>query len=355
MIPGDIAAELARLLAAQAEAGALPPAAAALTASGTWRPAGTGVPGSYATSLPFALASLAGQPPEALAARLAGPLAGLPWISAAQPAGGYLTITVTPGHLAGLPARIVAAGPASAHSDSLAGRSLTAPHLPDVVSMADWPHAWREQHAALTGLLGQAAGARVLFFHSESKAPATAPSDAGVSPPAAAVARFGVDAVRFALAAVPAPRSAAIERQLGRPLDLTNPFVKVRYARADAASTLRWAADLSLRADHPACGAVAWHPPELRLIDAMSWLPERVAAACRRRRPAELVAHLEHLARAWLECSERCSVLPFRGRAATAARENPAGTPARLELARAAGTTLAAGLGLIAVAAPAMM
>jgi arginyl-tRNA synthetase len=375
VIPGDLSAELARLLIAQAGTGALPPAAAKLTANGTWRPARTdaeGSPGSYTTSLPFQLASLAGRPPDAIAAQLAASLASRPWISAARAAGGYLTVTVTASHLAGLPARIVAAGPASAHSDSLAGRRLTAPYLPDIATMADWPQAWRTQHAALAGTFGRAAGAHLAFFHAESKAAAAPRSGGfrgvappgkrrlvGVSPPSVAVAYFGVDAVRFALAAVAAPRSAAIERQLARPLNLMNPFVAVRHAHADAASTVRWAADLGLPTamgqDEPGVQPATLQPAERVLIEAMSWLPERVAAAHRRSRPAELVVYLGHLAQAWLDCSERCSALPFRGRAGRVARDNPAVVAARLELAMAARATLGAGLGLLGVAAPAMM
>jgi arginyl-tRNA synthetase len=360
MIPGDLSAELTGLLISLAAAGALPPAATSLTANGTWRQARTPVgpgPGTYATSLPFELASLSARPPEVIASQLATGLARLPWISAAQATTGYLTITVTPDHLAGLPARIVAAGPASARSDALAGYELSAPHPPDLAAAPTWQQAWRAQHAALIGKLGEAAGAKVLFFHSESKAAGAPASKAGVGDPPAAVAYFGFDAVRFALAATPKPRSLAIERQLGRPLDLANPFVMIRHARADAASTRRWADDLGLgtqQRSHPAAagGSATLLPAELRLIDAMSWLPERIAAAHRRRRPADLVGSLEHLARAWLDCSEDCSALPFRGRRAGG---SPADTAARLELAEAASTTLAAGLGLLGVAAPAMM
>lgn len=348
MIPGDLSAELTRLLTSLVAVGALPPEAAALTVSGTWRPARTG-PGSYVTSLPFELATLATRPPEAIATQLATQLADRPYVSAARAAGGYLTITVTPAHLAGLPARIVAAGPASVRSDALAGREFTAPHPPDLAATPTWQQAWRSQHAALVGRLGEAAGAHVLFFHSESKAAGTSAPKPGVDPPAA-VAYFGLDAVRFALAAAPGPRPTAIERQLRTPLDLSNPFVVIRYARADAASTLRWATDLGL----PTTGAepTVLEPAEHRLIDAMSWLPERIAAAYRRRRPADLAGYLEHLARAWLDCSESCSVLPFRGRGAGGSR---AGVAARLELAEAASTTLGAGLGLLGIAAPAMM
>lgn len=350
MIPGDLSAELARLLTSLVAAGALPPAAASLTASGTWRQVRTAAgstPGSYVTSLPFELASLAARPPEVIAAQLATHIADGPCVSAARAAGGYLTITVTPAHLAGLPARIVAAGPASARSDALAGRTVSAPHLPDLGATPTWQRAWRAQHAALIGRLGDAAGAHVLFFHSESNAAGASAPKAGVADPPAAVAYFGLDAVRFALAAVAAPRPTAIERQLRAPLDLNNPYVLIRYARIDATSTLRWARDLGL----PTTGAgpTVLEPAERRLIDAMSWLPERIAAAHRRHRPADLAGYLEHLARAWLGCSENCSVLPFRGRGSRA------GTAARLELAEAASTTLAAGLGLLGVAAPAMM
>jgi arginyl-tRNA synthetase len=187
---------------------------------------------------------------------------------------------------------------------------------------------------------------------------AASPSKAGVGAPPAAVAYFGVDAVRFALAGAATPGPAAIERQLGLPLDLANPFVLIRYAHADAASTLRWAADLDLIADesHPAVSpgmtAVGLRPVEEGLIDVMSWLPERVAAAHRRRRPVDVVDFLENLAQAWLDCSERCSALPFRGLGAATA---PGTVAVRLELAEAVSTTLAAGLGLLGVAAPAMM
>ncbi len=361
MIPGDLTSELARLLAAQTAAGALPPAAATLTANGTWRQpraAAAAGPGSYSTSLPLELASLAQRPPGAIAAQLAEQLARLPWISIAHATDNYLTVTVTRSHLGGLPARILSAGPASAQSDALIGRALTAPHPPDLATTSSWTQAWRSQHAALVGRFGQAAGAQVHFFQAERNAVAKSPPKTNVGAPSAAVAYFGVDAVRFALAAAAGPRPAAIGRQLTQPLDLTNPFVMVRYAHADAASTLRWAADLGLAPDghvpkaSPAMVAAVLDPVECKLIDAMSWLPERVAAAHRSHRPAGLVAYLEDLARAWLDCSEPCSALPFRG---LAAATDQVTTAARLELAEAASTTLAAGLGLLGIAAPAMM
>lgn len=356
MIPGDLTAELARVLTSQVASGALPSAAAALTAHGTWRhtrasAGATADPGSYSTSLPLELASLAHRPPDAVAAQLAEELARVPWISIARATDNYLTITVMLAHLARLPARILAAGPGSAHSDALAGRALTAPHLPDIATTPTWTQAWRAQHAALVGRLGQAAGADVQFFQAERNAVVASPAEADVGGPRAAVAYFGADAVRFALAASATPRTASIERQLSRPLDVTNPYVLIRYAHADASSTLRWAADLDLVPPAASLPSAALQPAELRLIDAMSWLPERVAAAHRRRRPADLVAYLEDLAQAWLTCSERCSALPFRG----ADGIDRATVAVRLELAGAASVILAAGLGLLGVAAPAMM
>jgi arginyl-tRNA synthetase len=360
VIPGDLSGQLARVLGSLAAAGALPPAATTLTAHGTWRPAQRAGPGSYASSLPFELARLGSRPPQVIAAQLAQPLAVLPWIERTLATRGYLTVTVTTSHLAGLPARIVAAGPASARSHALSGRSLTAPYPPDLTAEISWPRAWKAQRDALVGRFGHAAGADVLFIHSENLASGPSPPIARSASPAAAVAYYGADAVRYALARTPGPRASAIEAQLSRPLDLSNPFCLVRYAHAGAASTLRWAAGLGLADPSQQAGSTAelqpseLQPAELELVYAMSWLAERVAAACRRSRPAELARYLEDLAAAWLASAERHPALPFGGRGAPA---EPAGAiaMARLELAAAVRETLAAGLGLLTVAAPAMM
>jgi len=393
MIPGDIGAAIAGLLSAGAAAGELPAQAAGLWAAGTWRPAPAhagGGPGTYSTSLPLALAALADRPARQVAALLASGLADLPWINTARvTGGGYLTVTVTTRHLAGLAARIVAAGEAAAESDALAGTRLAAPVLPDPGAATSWAQAWRRHSDALGGRLARAAGAEVLFFDFQqirstaSTRQAAAPSVLAaatetVGSPAAiaghggqvqaAVAYHGADAVRYVLARTSAPSAERIGRQLALPLDLANPYIAVRYAHADAASTLRWAASLGLAegrrtgqeaataepdarqpAQEPAADELL--PPELALLEAMSWLPERVAAAARRRRPAELAAYLEHLAGAWLDCNQACPALPFRGAAAPAvgARTQAA---ARLGLADAARAALAGGLALLGVSAP---
>ena len=109
-----------------------------------------------------------------------------------------------------------------------------------------------------------------------------------------AVAYAGLDAVRFALARMPPggvpPRAAVIARHV-----LGNPAYAVRYAHAAAAAVLRWAASLDMGPGgfRP---RLLTAPPELALLDALSWLPERVAMAARRGRPDEFAGYLEELA-----------------------------------------------------------
>jgi arginyl-tRNA synthetase len=226
--------------------------------------------------------------------------------------------------------------------------------MPDLVAAASWEQPWRSHRDALTGYLARTAGATVTFFQPKRPARPASITTADPSPVSAAVTYHGQDAVRYALARTPTGGGTAIERQLSLTLDLRNPFVAVRYAHADAASCMRWAADLGWPADHsggPPPGPVTTpEPPELRLLDLLSWLPERVAAAARRRRPAELTAYLESLAGCWLDCRESCPALPFCGAGAPA---DPAAVAVRLQFADAARAALAAGLGLLAVAAPA--
>jgi len=369
MIPGDIGAEIARLLRAGTAAGEWPAAAAELSASGTWRPVPAGVGTtklSYATSLPLSLASLTRRPATSIAEALARGLEILPWVGAARPTGdGYLTITVTAEHMAGLAARVATAGRTAANSDALAGRRLTARVPSDPSAGATWEQAWHARQDALAGLLADAAGAEIIFLDSEQDLASSSPTQGGSStapgpatlpsPVRDAIAFHGADAVGYALARTSAASADSITRQLKLPLDLGNPFVLVRYAHADASSTLRWAADLGLlastepcRAESPAADLLR---PELALLNAMSWLPERVAAAARRHRPAELAAYLEHLARVWFDCRESCPALPFQGRAAPGPAD-AAWAAVRLCLADAARVALSCGLGLLGIGAP---
>ena len=432
MITTDLTAEVSRALRELARAGELPPGAAAMAVAGTWRPPPDRVPGTapaaegrrvrpgtYSTSLPLALARLAGRPAPQVAAGLAGRLAAVRWVAAAQVTGpGYLTVTVTPDHLAGLAVRVIAAGPAAADSPALAGMALAAPPLPDLPAARGWAQAWRDQRDAVAGRLAWAAGATVVFAgdgereacpgspapRGPSAGPAPgrrppaaspalpgpggerrpghgSPAPAGPGPVAGAVAGHGTDAVRYALAGSPAPLARLIEGRLSRRRDLDDPFTLVRYAHADAASTGRWALDLGIAAAGTPAGRVSasparaggaavpalaggavagparvsarlLSPPELDLLEVISWLPERAAAAARRRDPAVLATHLERLAAAWLSCREECPALPFGGRRAPDPARRPGLVSARLTLAAAAQAALCAGLGVLAVAAP---
>ena len=160
---------------------------------------------------------------------------------------------------------------------------------------------------------------------------------------ARAVAFAGADAVRFSLARAVPGRPAVIDALIIARHVLGNPAYAVRYAHARAASGVRWAVTsrtvpLGRRA---ALRHLPADPGELVLLDALSWLPERVAAAARRGRPDEFARYLEELASATIAALVRAG--------------DPGTAPApsdRLTIAWAARTGLAAGLGLLGVGAP---
>jgi arginyl-tRNA synthetase len=332
VIPGDIGRELG------------------LRASGTWRPAPGGGPGTYASSLPFRLAERSGQEPAEVAAALGRRLRGTYWISDVSVTGrGYLTVTVTDRALVALAVRVPAAGPACAASDALCGTEVAAPAdgAADLAGAAGWAQARRLVAGAVMARLAGAAGAAVVRESQPAPARPRAPGA-----PAAAVEFAGADAIRYALART---RSAAeanqIEVRRCVRYRFSNPFFAVRYAHAHAASVLRWAADLGAGpGDRPAPGPGSLaHPAERALLGLMSWMPERTASAARRARPDVFTRYLEDLAGAWLDCRERRPALAAGGRAAP---RDAAETAARLWLAAAARTALSTGLRLLGVAAP---
>jgi arginyl-tRNA synthetase len=291
-------------------------------------------PGRYASSLPFRL----GGPPAQAAATLAARLINEPWIAAAEATGpGYLTVTVTPEALAGLALRIPQAGPACAASDALHGRTMTGPAAPDLAALG-WPAARAALAAHLTARLAATAGATIIYAAERSVVPAPAPPE----PDSLAYALWyaGPDAVRFALARMPPgaaepPRAAQIARHL-----ITNPAYAVRYAHAAAAAVLRWAAALGSR---PAgfWPRLLTAPPELALLDALSWLPERVAMAARRGRPDEFAGYLAELAARTIDTMSTTGFTTISSISSE-----------RLWLADAARTGLAAGLRLLGISAP---
>ena len=380
MITGDLSAALAAAVAAAVASGDLADdgglSAAPGLAAGTWRPipaeAGGG-PGSYASTLPFVLAHRLAVDPAQVAAVLATALRPVPGINQAGisdisvTGGGYLSITVTPDALAQLAVLISRAGPGCARSQAMHGARVSAPRDARLAGARDWAEAWQRIAAEQAGRLAEAAGAEVTWVPpvpGETAPGETAPAEAtpaettagGPGPVAEAVAYAGEDAVRFTLSRLvsgPArPHGPGLDPRTMAAQHLGNPAYAVRYAHAHAASALRQAVDLGL----PEPGAERFqpcllaHPSEQVLLDAMSWLPERVAGAARRRQPHVVAAYLEDLAGRYFGWQEACPVM------------RPGSVPprllggeliqARLQLASAARTALGTGLWLLGIAAP---
>lgn len=195
-----------------------------------------------------------------------------------------------------------------------------------------------------------AAGALTSWANEAERGAATSPvPPAPAHPVVGAIAYAGADAVTYALARLPPRGPARVAPPSAAAHQLENPAYAVRYAHA--ASTLRQAADLGLdRGEAAEFGLrLLAHPSEQALLCQLSWLPERVAGAARRRRLDALARFLESLAPVYLDCLETCpAVRPGEwpgGR-------TPQSGAARLCLAAAAQTALRAGLGLLGVAAP---
>jgi arginyl-tRNA synthetase len=363
------------------------------------RPAGN--PGQYSASVALSL----GPDPREVARTLAATLAKERWVAAAEVTGpGYLTITVTPEALAAVAADVIAAGPGCVTSDALAGTTVPAPPAGDPLAAATWEEARSALAARLTVRLAAAAGATVAEPpgterfrvprppHASSEGPPAPPAraalrsrpwhDDGTGGPgtrsgdseagpdtdlAAAVAFAGRDAVTFTLARAIPGRLLRVEPEIIARHVPGNPAYAVRYAHARAASGVRWAvtsqgdpmAKTAIVSGPPAgtvsCGdagvsprgaAAPPSPPadpgEMALVDALSWLPERVATAARRGRPDEFARYLEDLASVTVDVLSSASH-PGKGAAPGSGK---------LALALAARTGIAAGLGLLEVSAP---
>jgi hypothetical protein len=283
-------------------------------------------PGTYTSSLPFRIS-------RAAASALKTTLNKEPWIAATEVTG-YLTVTVTHDALAAEAVRTARAGPAAAASDALRGRTMPGPPETDLTVAPDWPSAQKALAAQLTARLAATAGA-IIFYAERSMVPPSGQA----SPVPAAIAYAGNDAVRFALARTP-PGGAPPDPEVIARHVLGNPAYAVRYAHAAAAGVLRWAAALGTEPGgfEP---RLLGEPVELALLDALSWLPERVAMAARRGRPDEFAGYLEELAARTIDTMSTTGFTTISSISSE-----------RLWLADAARTALAAGLGLLGVDAP---
>jgi arginyl-tRNA synthetase len=358
MITADLDQELAIALRPLAARGVLPALAAQLIPRGTWRPVPDGDPSGYATAAAFKIAGRAGLPASQIAIAMAGSLRRVPWIEAATPSGGgYLTVTVTHQALAASAARMAAAGQACANSAILGGTAITSRPWPDLAAARSWQHAWQVQADAMTSHLALAAGAAPAGLSGRERASTDTRSisttRSGVHD---AVAYFGSDSVRYRLARTMSghrlrPASLGITSTGPASPPMTDPLYPVQQAHAAAASAVRWAADLGLG---PAgitgvLGRQLSSPAERTLLGLLSYLPVRVAAAARRRRPDELPRYLEQVSAAWLLCQLQAPALAFGGRAAPRDFDQAG---ARLMLAQAVAAVIATGLALTGIAAP---
>ena len=340
--------------------------------AGTWRPPpGPAAPGSYATTAAFTLAraSQAGPDPAGIAARLAAKLTGLGWVEATSVTGaGYLTVTVTQDALATLAVRITQAGHGCARSTVLAGTRLAARRPAALATAPSWEEARRRLTDAASARLAEAAGAHVAWEIDPKRHSPHPPGHPGGGPVADAIAFAGAGAIGYALARIPPGAPARVDPAAAATHRLANPAYAVRYAHAHAASTVRQAADLGLGLGDAAGfrPRLLVHPSELSLLYQLSWLPERVGGAARRRQPDVLARYLERLAWAYLGCQEQHpAVSPGMSATASATVSAPVSAPAsatvsatapetvpRLWLAAAVRTALAAGLSLLGVTAP---
>ncbi|MEU9143241.1 ArgS-related anticodon-binding protein NrtL [Streptomyces sp. NPDC048349] len=150
------------------------------------------------------------------------------------------------------------------------------------------------------------------------------------------VARYGADAARWAMLAVPARETPAFCDALLVQGEGSE-FFRVRYAHARSRALLRNAADLGFG---PAVGEVD-APALLRALAEHRLVLE---AAGHHRAPERLTRHLVEVADALLDFQYR--VLPHGDEKPSAAHR------ARLALAEAAGTVLAGGLALLGIDAP---
>jgi arginyl-tRNA synthetase len=336
----------------------------------------TGIPGQYAASVALTLGANPRETAAALAAALAEeqltrkPGSTDHWIARVQVTGpGYLTITVTPETLAAVADNITAAGPGCVTSDALAGVTVPAAPPGDPLAAPTWEAARAALAARLTARLATAAGATVaelaatervrLTLPASTSSPdqaerltdvpprRSAPPGQAATSPWAAAAFAGRDVVTFTLARAIPGRPLRVDPTIIARHVPGNPAYAVRYAHARAASGLRWAV-ISRGGDPPSPPREETAPPcppadpgELALLDALSWLPERVATAARRGRPDEFARYLEDLASVTVDVLSSAS---HPGSAIPASD--------RLGLAMAARTGIAAGLGLLEVSAP---
>jgi arginyl-tRNA synthetase len=294
----------------------------------------------------------------ALAARLTARLAAAAGATIAEPASSERNRLTLPAH----PSSLEPPGPLTEVTSATSG-PLSRAAAPDRAATGTAsPPRPASRHSSSSD---DGAGATGIRSEGAKAEPGARPWPPGTDV-AAAVAFAGRDAVLFTLARAVPGKPLRVDQEIMARHVPGNPAYAVRYAHARAASGVRWAAASSAadtigskEAPQPALAnsgpEPTGRPPELVdsggyggaspreiLLDALSWLPERVATAARRGRPDEFARYLEDLASVTVDVLSSAS---HPGSAAAPGSD-------RLTLAVAARTGLAAGLGLLEVSAP---
>ena len=164
------------------------------------------------------------------------------------------------------------------------------------------------------------------------------------------VAEIGVDAARWFLLARSHDTTVDLDLGLAREQSKENPVYYVQYAHARIASVLEKAgSDRVLAAAATVAASSAGeplHPAERALIEQLLAFPGELAEAVERRAPHRIAAFALELAQGFTAFYSDCRVL---------GAEPPAVESMRLALCLASMRTIAVGLGLLGVSAPAQM
>ncbi|MFD9722820.1 ArgS-related anticodon-binding protein NrtL [Streptomyces sp. NPDC059072] len=321
MTPADLSRCVVRAVRRAVEDGELPAEAVVPERVVVERTRPGGV-GDYATPVAFQIAKSVGRGPGEVADVLARRLGEVPGIERADVTGaGFLNFTLVAQSTTTLVRDIRARGLRYGYAD---GAVETEPFCPE----------------AVTGLRQRAvheATVRIVRSQGEGHGgpwPGVAPvakRDGDV------VARYGADAVRWAVLTVPARETPEFPDVLLVQGEASE-FFRVRYAHARSRALLRNAGQIGFGAE---AGDVTGAQGLLR---ALADYPLVLEAAAHHRAPERLARHLVEVADALLDFQHR--VLPKGDEKPSAAHR------ARLALAEAAGTVLAGGLALLGMDAP---
>jgi len=166
----------------------------------------------------------------------------------------------------------------------------------------------------------------------------------------------GVDAARYTLIRYPVDSPLVLDLDLLVRRSNDNPVYYVQYAHARISSVLRNAAQLGVLAEDQAGWdpkdfdpSLLVHERETDLLGALGEFPRVVRAAAELREPHRVARYLEELATAYHRFYDVCRVLPMGDEQTTPLNL------ARVWLCAAARQTLANGLAVLGVSAPARM